>query len=263
MMQSNKTNIRLRPALSIIIPVYNEPDNIKKTLASLKQYVEVTHEVIIVYDDKGDTTLPVLHRLKKGYQNIQVVKNRIAKGPSGALRTGFFLARGSRILVVMADLSDDMTQIPSLLKIVPRHADIASPSRYTRHGRQLLKNPLKVWLPKTAGFMLKLLSGVSTSDPTNSYKLYSAAMLRQLKLKSTVSFSVTLEIVAKAHVLGFTIVEIPTVWTDRQIGKTNFKIGPSVFAYFPWFCLALLRNRFFQIPKSLLSNILIDKHTRS
>jgi hypothetical protein len=71
-------------------------------------------------------------------------------------------------------------------------------------------------------------------------------------LRSTVSFSVTLEIVAKAHCLGYRIVEVPTVWRDRQHGKTNFKLGRSLVAYFPWLCVALLRGRFFRLPAAWL-----------
>ena len=69
---------------------------------------------------------------------------------------------------------------------------------------------------------------------------------------NTTSFSVTLEIVAKAHCLGYRIVEVPTVWRDRQHGQTNFKMGRSIVAYTPWLCLALLRGRLVRLPLSWL-----------
>lgn len=239
-------------AVSIIIPVYNEPDNISKTLRLIKKYVPVNHEVLTVYDSDRDTTLPVLNKLKKNYKNLHVIKNNIAQGASGALRTGFACARGNRILVTMADLCDDLTQIKELLNLVPQHADIACPSRYCKGGRQELKSSLKVWAPRTAGLLLKFLTGMPTVDPTNSFKLYSSKVFNDISLHSTISFSVTLEIMAKAHCLGYRIVEIPTVWHDRQHGKTSFELGRSLFAYFPWFCIAILRNRLFSVSLSLL-----------
>lgn len=243
--------------LSIVIPVHNEAANIAETLKAIEKNIRVRHETIIIYDDDRDTTLPVVHRIRQKYKNIRVIKNRVASGPSGALRMGFAAAKSSLILVTMADLCDDLSQVPILLDLIPAKADIASPSRYIKHGRQELKSSsIKVWIPRVAGYLLRLLSGIPTSDPTNSYKLYSAKILNGITLTSTVSFSVTLEIMAKAHLLGFRIVEIPTIWRDRQHGKTNFKLGRSLIPYLKWFCLALLRNRLFRLPYSWMQLLL-------
>lgn len=228
--------------LSIVIPVYNERENILKTLSELKKHILVPHEVIIVYDFDEDTTLNVLKRLKNKEKNLYTVKNNIACGPSGAIRTGFAKAQAPRVLVMMADLCDDISQVKDLLKLVPERAAIACPSRYSKGGKQQLKSTLKVWVPRIAGFLLKILGGIPTYDPTNSYKLYSKELLNRITLKSTISFSVTLEIVVKAHAMGYKIVEIPTIWRDRQHGKTNFKLGRSMVAYFPWFCFALIHR---------------------
>jgi dolichol-phosphate mannosyltransferase len=152
----------------------------------------------------------------------------------------------------MADLCDDLSQIPLLLQLAKTSADLITPSRYCAGGEQQLKESLKVKAPRTAGWLIHAITGLPTRDPTNSFKLYSAAMLRDMQLRSTVSFSVTLEIVAKAHCLGYRIVEVPTVWRDRQHGKTNFKLGRSLVAYFPWLCVALLRGRFFRLPAAWL-----------
>jgi len=237
--------------LTVVIPVYNEGENIALTLDRLDQCVPVPHEVIIVYDLDSDTTLPVVRPILDQHPNWRLVKNDVARGPSGALRTGFRHARGGRVLVMMADLCDDVSQIGQLLTLVPDVADIACPSRYCKGGRQELHgHAVKIWAPKTAGALLRLFAGINTSDPTNSFKLYSARLLNDIRLTSTVSFSVTIEIVAKAHCLGYRIVEIPTTWLDRQFGKSNFKVGRSLVTYFPWFCLMMLRGRIIRVPVS-------------
>ena len=155
---------------------------------------------------------------------------------------------------MMADQCDDISQIGRLLALAQAGADIVCPSRYCPGGAQLLNSPLrtKAWIPRTAGRLLQWLSGLPTADPTNSFKLYSAAMLRRLRLCSTFSFSVTLEIVAKAYGLGYRIVEVPTVWRDRQHGKSNFKVGRSIITYLPWFGAALLRGRLLRLPVAWL-----------
>jgi dolichol-phosphate mannosyltransferase len=245
------------PQLSVVIPVYNEGPNITKTLESLRQYVPVSHEVLVVYDRDHDDTLPVVRSLMPAYGNLRLIKNAIAPGPSGALRTGFQEAKGSLVLVAMADLCDDFSQIKHLLSLVPAEADIACPSRYCRGGSQQLKRTLKLWAPKLAGRLLRWIAGMPTYDPTNSFKLYSAAMLTRMSLSSTVSFSVTLEIMAKAHCLGYRILEVPTAWTDRQHGKSNFNLKRALVSYLPWFCLAMLRGRLVKLPQPWLNTMLV------
>lgn len=230
--------------LSIIIPVYNESENILLTLKEIKHQVKTSHEIIIVYDFDDDTTIPIVKNSKKMYPNVRLVKNFVLPGPSGAIRTGILLSHGERVLVTMADLCDDLSQVEDMIALVPKKAGIICPSRYMKGGKQQLKSSLKVWAPRTAGWLIRILAGVPTYDPTNSYKLYSKEMLDRLTLKSTVSFSVTLEIVVKAHALGYSIIEIPTIWRDRQHGKTNFKLGRSLVTYLPWFFYAL-SHRFF------------------
>jgi glycosyltransferase involved in cell wall biosynthesis len=232
----NKTNNHKPLQLSIVIPVYNESDNILKTLDAISRFVLVNHEIIIVYDFDEDTTLSVLRKAKQ--KNLSIIKNDIMRGPSGAIRTGLKKAKAPLILVTMADLCDDLSQVKDLLALARNGADIVCPSRYTKGGRQELEAGFKVWSPRMAGYLLKVFAGIPTFDPTNSFKLYSKNVIDKLRLESTVSFSVTLEIIVKARALSYKIVEIPTVWRDRQHGKTNFKLKQSLVAYFPWFIYA-------------------------
>ena len=240
--------------LSIVIPVYNEANNIKATLKKVKENISINYEVIIVYDFDEDTTLPVVRELQKHWSNLFVIKNTVARGPSGAIRTGIASTRGMRVLVLMADSSDDVSQIEYMVSLIPKEADIVCPSRYCPGGDQLIDDTsrLKATIPRLAGSLLRFFSGIQTYDPTNSFKLYSADVLNAITLRSTISFSVTLEIVAKAHCLGFRVFELPTVWKDREKGQSNFKLGRSIFVYIPWFCLALLGGRFLKMPRAWL-----------
>ena len=242
------------PELSIVIPVYNEPANIPLAVEALAKNVPVPYELIVVYDFDEDTTVPVLRELERHSPQIRGVKNSIARGPSGAIRTGFAHATAPLVLVTMADLCDDVAQVPQMLELARGGADLVTPSRYCEGGQQRLNGSmrLKAMPPRIAGRIMRLVTGLPTYDPTNSYKLYSGPMLRNMRLRSTVSFSVTLEIVAKAHCLGYRIVEIPTTWRDRQHGKTNFKMMRTLIMYLPWLFLTLLRGRFFRLPARLL-----------
>ncbi|HSX13429.1 MAG TPA: glycosyltransferase family 2 protein [Chlamydiales bacterium] len=237
--------------LSIVIPVYNEAENIELTLSKLIETLTCFYEILIVYDFDEDTTISVVGPLTLKFPQIKLLKNTISRGPSGAIRSGFISAQGEKVLVLMADLCDDITQIPKLLSLLPAEADIVSPSRYCRGGGQIIHTAsfLKVWLPKIANLLLKHLIGMPSSDSTNSFKIYSSELVKSLKLRSTVSFSVTLEIIVKAYCLGYRIREIPTVWQDRQVGKSNFKLIRSLFVYLPWLLLAFFHSRVIRLPK--------------
>ena len=131
---------------SIIIPIYNEEENIALTIKKINDVTKGKCEIICVYDSDNDTTLPILRELILKNSNLFILKNFVHVGPSGALRSGFKKAKGEKILVIMADLCDDFNQIPNLLALVPAKADIVCPSRYCKGGKQLLKPSVKLWL---------------------------------------------------------------------------------------------------------------------
>ncbi|MBI2885474.1 MAG: glycosyltransferase family 2 protein [Candidatus Omnitrophica bacterium] len=242
------------PVVSVVVPVYREGEHVLPTLQAIAEHVPAPHEVLVIYDVDDDSTLPVVRRLAQTRPHVRAVKNRVARGPSGALRTGFEEATAPAVLVVMGDGSDDLAEVSAWLRWMSEGVDIVVPSRYCQGGEQLLAGTIliKAWVPWLAGWLLHRLAGLPY-DPTNSFKLYSGRMLKALRLRSTQSFSVTLEIVAKAHVLGYEMREIPTVWRDRRHGTSRFRLGRAIVTYLPWFGVALLRNRVARVPARWLA----------
>ncbi len=242
--------------LSIVIPVYNEGEHIRSTIDSLKKNVSSKNEIIVIYDHEQDTTVPVLEDICLHDASVQMIKNNLVPGPSGAIRTGINHSLGNKILVTMADMSDDHTQINKMMNIMNQGSSIVIPSRYCKGGKQLLNKKSKGYMPRVAGRLLKILTRLPTLDPTNSYKLYSRELISSVNLTSRVSFSVTLELVSKAHCLGLKIEEIPTTWKERTHGKSNFSFIKSMIYYLPWFFLALLKSRISPIPQKTLARFL-------
>ena len=249
-------------SISIIVPVFNEPENIEETLERIESCINLDKEILVIYDRDSDTTLPILNRIINNFNNLKIIKNNIHPGPSGALITGFNYATKQVTLVTMADLCDDLSEVEDVINKYANNFDVISFSRFVKGGNAVLKKPekrfnkayfkhyLKVILPRIASFFLYNFGGLTISDPTNSYKLYSTKMLKSMNLKSKVSFSVTLEIVMKAKAIGCSFYEIPTKWTDRQFGKTNFPLVKSLSSYLPWFSILLINNRILSFPKS-------------
>src|SRR5438105_4024970 len=124
--------------LSVVCPVYNEADNIRVVLEELCGKVSVPLDVLIVYDRDDDNTIPVVEKLSHDYKfSIKLVKNRLGPGPLNAIKTGFTAADSEAILVLMADLSDDLSIVDAMYDLVVNHGfDVVCGSRYMPGGRQ-------------------------------------------------------------------------------------------------------------------------------
>jgi hypothetical protein len=103
-------------------------------------------------------------------------------------------------------------------------------------GGRLIGGPFfKQLLSRTSGLTLHYLRGIPTHDATNSFKLYDATMVRELKVESTAGFELGLELTSKAFLAGYRIAEIPTVWRDRSAGESKFRLFKWLPQYLKWY----------------------------
>jgi dolichol-phosphate mannosyltransferase len=226
--------------LSIVIPVRNEAENIGPMLAGVAGALTVPAEVLVVYDDESDTTLPVVRSLPASPQfQYRTVRNIIGRGPANALKAGFSAARGEAVIVMMADRSDDLRALGPMLDKFEAGYDLVCGSRYMAGGEQLGGPWVKGKLSRLAGFSLHLL-GLPTHDATNSFKLYRTRRLCSLELSSSGGFEINLEIIAKAWRRGWRITEVPSRWVDRTAGRSNFKLMRWLPRYLKWYGYAMI-----------------------
>jgi dolichol-phosphate mannosyltransferase len=227
--------------LGIIIPVYNESDNISKTLYAIEERIRTPHRVYIVYDFDEDSTLPVAKEFQKN-MDLHFLKNP-SKGVVTAIKTGLREACEKFLLVTMADMSDDYAVVDTMCRKAEEGYDVICGSRYMKGGKQIGGPLIKKTLSRIAGVSLKHLSGLPTNDVTNSFKLYRKSLLESLTLESDGGFEIGMEIAVKAHFAGFKVTEVPSVWRDRQQGKSRFRIIQWAPKYLRWYHYAL-RKRF-------------------
>lgn len=232
-------------SVTIVIPVYNEGDNIKTTLAELDAKTHVDAETWIVYDSDEDTTIVAARGLDgKTRIPFRLVKNKYGRGALNAIKTGLEDAMGGLVVVTMADLCDPPEVINDMVAAANRDkADIVCASRYMKGGRQVGGPRFKGFLSHTAGLLLHWFARVPTHDSTNSFKLYRKSFLDSVKIESTGGFELGIELVVKAHVMGRRIVEVPTTWRDRVAGKSNFKLWKWLPNYLHWFLYAFTAAR--------------------
>jgi len=231
-------------SLSIIIPVYNEAENIAGTLAEIETEVGTPHQIFIIYDFEEDNTLNVVRGFMQEKGNIHIVKNRYGKGALNAIRTGFETVDDGIVLVVMADLSDDLGTADEMVQKINEGYDIVCGSRYMKGGKQIGGTKLKGFLSRMAGISLHFLTGIPTHDITNSFKMYTKRVLENIKIESNGGFELGMEIVVKAYILGYKIKETPSVWRDRNVGQSRFRLWKWLPKYMHWYLYAIKNSLF-------------------
>jgi len=125
----------LTPQVSVVIPVYNEGENIVACLERILREVMLPTEVLVVYDMPEDTTVPFAEKMAASDQRVRPVLNTYGRGPANAIRFGIHAARAPVAVVTMADGSDDPRQIDELARLVDRGVVVAAASRYMPGGQ--------------------------------------------------------------------------------------------------------------------------------
>jgi dolichol-phosphate mannosyltransferase len=230
-----------RSPLGIVIPVYNEAENIGDTLTAIKEKVITPHTIYIVYDFDKDNTLPVVKKFMKNGMDLKLLKNP-ARGVVNAIKTGLRKAEGEFLLVTMADLSDDYSVVDQMCRLIAEGYDIVCGSRYMKGGRQIGGPLIKKTLSRIAGVSLRYIAGLPTHDATNSFKLYRKSMLDSIDIESQGGFEIGLEIVVKAHFAGSKVTEVPCIWMNREKGESRFKILKWSPKYLKWYLYAMKKR---------------------
>src|SRR4051794_29431557 len=236
------------PELSIVLPVYNEGEAVGPVLRALHAGVATTHEVVVVYDFDGDTTVPVIARLASEIPGLRGLRNDLGRGVLNAMKAGIAGTTGPYVLISMADGSDEPHVVDSMVALAHDGADVVSASRYMRGGHQVGGPLVKRLMSRVAGLSLHWLGGVATHDPTNNSKLYRRSFLDATTIESTAGFELALELTVKATLDGRRVAEVPTTWRDRTAGQSNFKLRKWLPHYLRWY-LTALRGRFQRRPR--------------
>ncbi|HEY6790276.1 MAG TPA: glycosyltransferase family 2 protein [Trebonia sp.] len=159
-----------RPWVSVVVPAYNEGEDIVPVLNRLFDAVPLPCEVLIVVDDERDSTVPVVTGYGEKEPRLRCVVNTYGRGPANAIRYGIDVAAAPVAVVTMADGCDDPRQIEELARLVDRGVAVAAASRYMAGGQRVGGPFLKGTLSMLAGRSLYALARTGTQDATNSLR---------------------------------------------------------------------------------------------
>ena len=167
------------PYLSLVIPAYNEQENLPTLLRRVGDALATVgkpFEVIIIDDGSTDDTPALLRDAMKPYPWLRVLRLRANTGQSAAFEAGFAAARGQIIATIDADLQNDPEEIPRLLPLLDGY-DMVSGWRKERHD-----SPFRRWQSRQGNRIRNWITRETVNDSACSLKLYRAEAIKGLKL---------------------------------------------------------------------------------
>lgn len=211
--------------LSIIIPTYNERENVLPLVGRIGRSVRGEYELVIVDDNSPDGTAAEAEALSNSYP-LRVVKRKGKLGLTSAVIDGVAASKGALIVVMDADLSHPPEKIPELAEALSK-SDLAVGSRMAKGGSVESWPMHRRVISKCAELAARLVIRCGTSDPLSGF----FAAKREIFLKTrfrTKGYKLLLNILEDNP--GLRITDVPYVFRDRHAGKT--KLGAfEVFNY--------------------------------
>lgn len=207
--------------LSIIIPTYNERENIEEVVKKVENSLkEENFEIIIVDDNSPDGTGKIADELANRYDNIKVIHRYGQRGLASAVKEGMKYAYGEYICVMDADLQHPPELIREMLKRTEKSFDLVIASRYIKGGGiknwSLVRRVISLVAVLFARTLISKASSVK--DPVSGYFLFKRNKIDNSELHP-IGYKILIEILAKGK---FTkVAEVPYVFVGRKVGKSK------------------------------------------
>ena len=240
----------MTPELDIVIPVYNEGRNIVATLAALARSVTTPARVLICYDHAEDDTLPAIRNTPQEDLPVEFVRNA-GRGAHSAVMTGFAISTAPFVLMYPADDDYNARMLDRMVALGRDGCDIVCASRFMPDGAMVGCPPLKALLVRAANFTLRHLARLPTTDASNGFRLFSRRVVERIAVESDQGFCYSIELLVKAHRLGWKIADVPVQWFERRHGKSRFRVLKWLPAYLRWYFYAFATTWLRQPPATV------------
>jgi len=227
--------------LDIIIPVYNEDENIVRLLKALEDEISCNFRILICYDKDNDATLKHIKTNSTITKEILLIKNP-NQGPNSAIIEGVNSSKAEIILVYMADDFENIKLINKMVTLIESGNELVIPSRFIQGGKMLGAKKMKKMITTIGSLLIYYFARIPFKDCTNAFKMFSASLKDKIKLDSTKGFTFALELTTKSYLSNFKIIEIPSIWIETKDRKSNFKIYKWLPYYIYWLLYSIIKN---------------------
>lgn len=225
---------QVKKSVSIIIPMYNEEENIEAVIrdnADTLRLEGIPFEILACDDFSKDKTADVVRSLMVNYPETKLVTNQFTKGYAGGIKTGIANATSDYFIVVTGDGSDFPADIVSFYReIIAHNYDFVFGSRFISGGAVYGYPLLKLLINRVGNTFFRLLMFSKCDDFSNSFKLYSRSFVEQFLPLDSDGFEITIELCFKALKRSRNYTVVPNSWRNRAHGYSKmgmFKVIPK------------------------------------
>ena len=241
--------------ISFVIPFHNEEKNCLSMLERVVKFAEInkfSYEIIPIDDRSSDNTKSVLTKLSRNNIYIRPIFRNHDQEEKGntmgkALISGTKIASGNIIIWTMGDLADDTDTYLEIIHKINDGFDMVFGSRYMPGGSRGNLDFVKAFLSSWGTILARILFGVQVHDITNAFRGFKKEIFGKIKLEST-GFSISPEFAIKAHLAGFKLSEVPTVYTNRVEGVSSFKLFRMIRSYLSLYLNLFLKYKILRKP---------------
>jgi dolichol-phosphate mannosyltransferase len=225
----------------VCIPTYDEAANVERIVRRVRSAVPAAH-VLVVDDNSPDGTGQIADTLAAGDDQVHVLHRAGKEGLGAAYLDAFrwALDRGYDIVVEMdADGSHRPEELPSLLAALDGGADLALGSRWVDGGQVVNWPRSREVLSRGGNTYARLALGIPLRDATGGYRAFRAATLKGLDLSDVESqgYCFQVDLARRAIDLGFTVVEVPITFVEREAGVSKMSrsiVGEALWRVTIW-----------------------------
>jgi dolichyl-phosphate beta-glucosyltransferase len=217
-----------RPALSIVIPAYDEARRIGPTLDATCAYLDArglddgSVEVLVVDDGSRDETASIVEGRSMRDERVQLVRMSANRGKGAAVREGMLRSRGERALFMDADLATPIEELTKLERALDGGADVAIGSRALAASRiEVRQHPTREAMGKAFNLLVRTLAMSGIRDTQCGFKLFTRPAADALFGEARVdrfAFDVEVLLLARGR---FRVVEVPVVWRHIEQSKIS------------------------------------------
>lgn len=209
----------------VIVPTYNEIDNIARVLAEVGRALPDAG-ILVVDDGSPDGTADAVEALRTGVSDLHLLRRPGKSGLGSAYRTGFAwgIERSYDVMVEMdADLSHDPGALPELVAPIEQGHEVSIGSRYVPGGSIPNWKFHRHLLSKGGNRYASAVLGLGVADSTAGYRAYAATVLSRIDLDRVKAegYGFQIEMTYRAKQVGASIVEVPIRFVDRELGESK------------------------------------------
>ncbi len=218
----------MQEKISIVIPTYNEIDNIQILISNIQRVLEEiypNYEILIVDDNSPDGTGELVKQITKTNEKTKLIQRSQRIGLGDAYKTGFQHTTGDIIFEMDADLSHDPNDIPKFLKAL-KTRDVVIGSRYIKGGGNYNRRKFRIIISRVANILASFFFNLHHSDCTSGYRAYKRKVIDTIiPYVNCQKYTFQVEMLEKANNFKFSIGEVPIMFRDREKGKSKFNLG--------------------------------------